>query len=497
MNKKAFIPISALMGALLLALVAAMTPFVADPDVAYAQSADATLSNLTIVGEPGDVNANLSPNFGGAVESYTARIPFITAGVTVTATANDATNATVSFSHADTDMSESGQQINLASRAGMTTDIVVTVRAQAGNTKRYTISVYRERETLNDDANLSSLSISPSGGLKESSTSTSAAPMYEARVQSGKVTVSYNLSDSAGGASAVVAAGSGTTIDDPAKPREITLTNEGAVGIFTVTVTPESGTGDNKVYTINVYRIRANRAIDATLDTLTLTPIPGTPTLVDDIALGTEDFVARAANATTHVTVVANTMDIGAVRVISPADADGNESGHQVSLTAGAVTTITVRVTAEDPSSRKTYTVKVYRNRSTLSTEARLSSLSVSDGSLDPAFRRTVNSYDVRVGHDVGKVTVSCATVDTAGAASVAVVTAPVQTDTTKNECGEEFTLDAAGATTTITVTVTAEDATTTNPYTITVYRVRSLPSADARLSALTLTPCSWYPCSC
>ena len=38
MNKKAYIPISALLGALLLALFAAMTPFVADPDRAYAQT---------------------------------------------------------------------------------------------------------------------------------------------------------------------------------------------------------------------------------------------------------------------------------------------------------------------------------------------------------------------------------------------------------------------------------------------------------------------------
>ena len=39
MNKKAFIPISALMGALLLALFAAMTPFVAEPDRVHAQTA--------------------------------------------------------------------------------------------------------------------------------------------------------------------------------------------------------------------------------------------------------------------------------------------------------------------------------------------------------------------------------------------------------------------------------------------------------------------------
>ena len=45
---------SVLIGALLLALVAAMTPFVAEPDVAYAQaqSADATLSALAVEGAP-------------------------------------------------------------------------------------------------------------------------------------------------------------------------------------------------------------------------------------------------------------------------------------------------------------------------------------------------------------------------------------------------------------------------------------------------------------
>ena len=40
LNRKAFIPISALLGALLLALVAAMTPFVAERNLAHAQMMD-------------------------------------------------------------------------------------------------------------------------------------------------------------------------------------------------------------------------------------------------------------------------------------------------------------------------------------------------------------------------------------------------------------------------------------------------------------------------
>ena len=485
MNKKAFIPISALMGALLLALFAAMTPFVADPDIAYAQSADATLSNLAIVGEPGDVAANMTPGFAAATEDYTARIPFITGGVTVTATATDADNATVTFSHTDTDTSEDGQQINLASRAGMKTDIVVTVRAQAGNTKAYTISVYRERETRSDNANLSSLGISPgslSPGFSASETS------YKARVQAEKVTVTPRLSDTAGGASigtlTATATGGTASVDD----MEVTLGNEAETTTITVPVTAEDGT-TTKNYMIEVYRIRANRAVDATLSALTLTSVGGavvgSPLSLDtDHSDGTTtEYEERMDNATTAVTVLATPTDAGAVRVISPADADGNADGHQVSLTAGAITTITVRVTAEDTSSRMTYTIKVYRNRSTLSTEARLSSLSLSDGTLDPSFSRATTSYETRVGHDVDKVTVSYTTVDTAGAASVVVGA----TGTNAAVDGKEVTLADVGTETAITVAVTAEDASTTNTYTITVYRVRSLPSADATLSALTL----------
>ena len=484
MKKKAFIPISALMGALLLALVAAMNPFVAERNVAQAQSADATLAALAIVGEPGDVTAALARadgslgDFDGSVEDYTARIPFITGGVTVTATATDADNATVSFSHSDRATNEDGQQIDLSSRAGMTTDIIVTVRAQAGNTKNYTISVYRERETESDNTNLSSLSISP-GSLSPRFSASETS--YNARVQAGEVTVSYRLSDTAGGASAAI------TAPASAVNGMVTLGAETSTTTITVQVTAEDGSADN--YSIAVYRVRANRAINANLTTLTLAPVPASPSLVNDISLTGEDFSARAANGTTHVTVTATPADLGAVAVISPSDADGNLDDHQVSLTAGAMTTITVKVTAEDTSSTKTYTIKVYRNRSTLSMEARLSSLSLSAGTLDPSFSRDANSYEVRVGHDLGEVTVSCATVDTAGAAAVVVVTDPVQTDTAVNECGEEFTLDAAGEETEITVTVTAEDGNVANPYTIIVYRVRSLPSADATLTTLTLAP--------
>ena len=80
LNRKAFIPISALLGALLLALVAAMNPFIAGPDRAYAQSTstDTTLFQMSITGQGGEtptVSAFMPkfvPGVAPAEDGYTA-----------------------------------------------------------------------------------------------------------------------------------------------------------------------------------------------------------------------------------------------------------------------------------------------------------------------------------------------------------------------------------------------------------------------------------------
>ena len=62
-----------------------------------------------------------------------------------------------------------------------------------------------------------------------------------------------------------------------------------------------------------------------------------------------------------EVTVTPVTNDPGASwAVTSPADADNNADGHQVALSAGG-NKVTVRVTAEDGTTRKVYTVSVNR----------------------------------------------------------------------------------------------------------------------------------------
>ena len=141
---------------------------------------------------------------------YTLRIGFTDSGVVVTPTAPGSISQRGYESQTirvNGTVVASGTGHNVAVAAAGPTTITIAVTAPARNTNNYTVKVYRNRQTLSSNADLSSLSISPSGGLKLSSNSTPSAPIYEARVQSSKVTVSYRLSDSAGGASAVVAAG--------------------------------------------------------------------------------------------------------------------------------------------------------------------------------------------------------------------------------------------------------------------------------------------------
>ena len=495
------------MGALLLALVAAMTSFVADPGRAHAQalSADATLNDLAVVGGPsGTAVAALSPTYSDDEDEYTVRIGFNDTGVVVTPTAgitptpDDGNPGNDQIIRVNGTVVASGSGHNVSTAAGQTTTISIVVTApQRTVAKTFTVKVYRERSTESMDANLSSLGISP-GSL--SPAFSSGTTMYTARVQAGEVTLNYGLSDNAGGASASITAptsgveGMKVTLADAAAEGAA----DGGTTTITVTVNAEAddsgGTRVQKMYTIEVYRIRGNPSPVATLGGLTITPTGGSD-INTGFATGTKIYDLNVDNEVGQVTVAATESDAGAHHTISPADADGNTPGHQVNLRAGGDTTITVRVTAEDPTSTDMYTATVYRKRATESTNATLSALSLSPGTLDPAFRSSQNSYSTQVESDVEKVIVSYTPTDNAGGVGVTFTPAPAASggtgtpsvDTDKNE----VTLGDAGHTTTISLTATAEDDSTTQVYTIAVYRLRALPSADTSLSALVLTPTS------
>ena len=99
------------------------------------------------------------------------------------------------------------------------------------------------------------------------------------------------------------------------------------------------------------------------------------------------------------------------------------------------------------------------------SEDATLSALSLSEGTLDPAFASDVDEYTADVGVDVDTVMVTA----TANDATAEVEITPADAD--EDEAGHQVELNAAGTDTEITVTVTAEDGTTEMAYTVTVSR--------------------------
>ena len=124
--------------------------------------------------------------------------------------------------------------------------------------------------------------------------------------------------------------------------------------VITVEVTAEDDT-TTRTYTVTVTRlvVLQQTSTDATLSGLTLTDVNfGT------FASGTESYTASVANSVTETTVTPTVNDSGAryvIKLSGVTDADGT-----VSLAVGG-NVITVVVTAEDDSTKKTYSVTVTR----------------------------------------------------------------------------------------------------------------------------------------
>jgi hypothetical protein len=124
--------------------------------------------------------------------------------------------------------------------------------------------------------------------------------------------------------------------------------------------------------------------------------------------------------------------------------------------------TISIVVTAEDGTTTRTYTIVVTRDAAPpppppLGTDASLSSLSLSDGTLGPAFSPAVTSYTVTVPNSTDSVDVSATTSDSNASFTI--------------NGGTNATIALVVGDNTISIVVTAEDGTTTRTYTIVVTR--------------------------
>ena len=137
--------------------------------------------------------------------------------------------------------------------------------------------------------------------------------------------------------------------------------------------------------------LSATASSDATLSDLALSDGMLSPSFASDVT----DYTASVANAASRITVTAARSDSAAD--IEYLDGDGDEltdldpgtDGHQVDLVVGE-NVIQVKLTAEDGATTKTYKVTVTRAAGISNTDATLSALTLSKGTLSPAFASDV-----------------------------------------------------------------------------------------------------------
>ena len=503
MKKKAFIPISALVGALLLAIIATMTPFIAERNLAYAQTNSdiATLSRLTVSTgtlSPAFDPADLSVPDGGTStnpHAYTVNVPNSVSSLTVSATKTDR-SATVAYIVNGGTPGNSGR-MSLA--IGASNVVVVEVTAEDATTQKfYQVTVTRASSTASNDATLSILTVAP--GMTTSPDTLGTKFEYSVDLPYVLPDNNVNLTATAteAGNGAVVTVKKGNEVIAVAD-RDTIAIDEGDNTITVDVLAPDFRS--TKTYKLTINRARRNASDDDTLSSLSLSQgmlMPAfDPADLPGDAVGPHEFAVSVPHSVIEVTVMAATTDSGAKwEVTAPAeDNDSTQRGHQVSLTAANAdgdTVITIGVTAEDRGDPRVYQVTVTRAAVGASTDATLSILTVAPGmTTSPDTLGTKFEYSVELPYTLPDNNVNL-TATATEAANDAVVT--VKKGNKVIAVADRDTIAIDEGDNTITVDVLAPDFVSTKTYTLTINRASANASDDDRLSSLRLSEGMFMP---
>jgi Cadherin-like beta sandwich domain len=244
------------------------------------------------------------------------------------------------------------------------------------------------------------------------------------------------------------------TIDGtPTRNRSVDLNPQGQNTAIIITLTEQSGSQSS--YVITVHRDN-NILSNLTVSSGSLTPgfSPGTLNYTVDVATGVSSLTVTATVQDSNASLMINGQGIssGQPREISPLAPPGSDT----------LITILVRTPS---GAEKTYRVTV--RRPLPSSDASLSNLTVTAGTLNPGFAAGTLNYTVTVPASVDSLTVTATKSDpNAGmsASGAEIAPAGVATGSVSSSLG-------LGTTTLFTITVIAQDGVSTRPYTITVFR--------------------------
>jgi hypothetical protein len=388
-------------------------------------SPDAKLSSLTANTGP------LDPAFSSDIANYAVDVATSVTSITLTAQPQNA-NASMTINGQAT-ASGQARTVTLGA-AGSSTPIPIVVTAVNGSQNTYIVTV--DRAAPGGNNNLQSLTLSP-GSLAPAFTASTTSYTVDVATSVTSVTVTARVQD----------AGATVSINgQPTSSQSVVLGVPGSSTPIPLVVTAPNGT--QKTYLVTV--IRAALGGNNNLQSLTVSPGP----LVPAFSASTTSYTVNVANTVASVTVTARAQDAGATVSIN---GQPTSSQSVVLGVPGSSTPIPLVVTAPN-GTQKTYLVTVIR--AALGGNNNLQSLTVSQGSLVPAFAASVTSYTLDVATSVTNVTVTAQPQDTGATVSI-----NGQTTTSLS-----VPLGAAGTNTPIPIEVTAPNG-SQKTYIVTVNR--------------------------
>ena len=409
----------------------------------------AVLGNLSVT------EGTLEPPFNPATTSYTVQLSIGVSSTTITATPQVAGD-TIRIDNQQI----SSQTVSLSSPgAEQTINIVVTDTGTGGTSRSYTVRV--TRANLNGNNSLNSLAVSR-GSLD---------PEFEADVLRYAVNVSNNIGSINITPTLSDPAATMTVNGEPASSGQARTINLGGGGqITTITVAITAQNGNTKSYVVSVSRGPSNIS---NLRGLTISP--GRLDFKASTTSYPVNLPASLASNVTSVRVTPTLRDTTASMTVNGQPATSGQTQSTPLPAPGSKTVITIIVTAQDGTSKTTYSVNV--NRAALGGNNNLSDLTVSPGAFDSPFDADDPSYTVQVESDVNSVTVT-PTLESATS------TMTVNSQATSSGQAVPVTLNSSGQNTSITIIVTAQNG-NKNTYVIVVIKAAS---NNSDLSALTVT---------
>jgi hypothetical protein len=220
---------------------------------------------------------------------------------------------------------------------------------------------------------------------------------------------------------------------------------------------------------------------DATLVALVL----GNGTLSPAFASTTAQYEATAPYGTATVVVTPIARDAGATLELrqdggAPEVIASGAASRPLSVpTVGATSTVTVKVTAADGTTTRTYTLLLSQANPA---DARIASLALSAGTLTPAFASGTERYAATVPYGTATVTVTATS--PSGTLAVSQDGGP-EAPLTSGTPSAPLTVPAPGKTSAVAVKVTPAALGTTRTYTIVLTQATAPSSSDATLASL------------